>query len=93
MAQKAIIDSNAISPMIRMEEITVKVPKGLPGPYLKKKIEDLVREEELKWALFERCKEELSLSKEDLEELERAREMAWCETKKKYGDYFILERF
>ncbi len=71
--------------MIKMEEITVKVPKGLPGPYLKKKIEDLVREEELKWALFERCKEELSISKEDLEELERAREKAWCETKTKYG--------
>jgi hypothetical protein len=31
-----------------MGEITVKVPKGLPGPYLKKKIDDLVRKEELK---------------------------------------------
>lgn len=46
-----------------MEEITVKVPKGLPGPCLKKRIEDLVREEELRWSLFEKCKEELSLSK------------------------------
>jgi hypothetical protein len=46
-----------------MEEITVKVPKGLPGPRLKKRIEDLVREEELRWSLFEKCKEELSLSK------------------------------
>jgi hypothetical protein len=69
-----------------MEEITVKVPRGLPGPYLKKKkIDGLVREEELKWALFERCKEDLSLSEDDLVELERAREKAWCETRKKYG--------
>lgn len=68
-----------------MEEITVKVPKGLTGPYLKKKIDDLVREEELKWALFERCKDELSLTKEDLAQLESVRERAWEETRKKYG--------
>ena len=68
-----------------MEEITVKIPKGLPGPYLKKTIDDLVKEEELKWALFERCKEELSLSEDDLQELEAAREKAWTETRKKYG--------
>lgn len=67
-----------------MEEITVKVPKGLPGPYLKKKIDALVREEELKWALFERCKDELSLSEDDLVRLEAARERAWSETRKKY---------
>lgn len=67
-----------------MEEITVKVPKGLPGPYLKKKIDALVREEELKWALFERCKDELSLSEDDLVMLEAARERAWSETRKKY---------
>jgi hypothetical protein len=71
--------------MILMEEITIKVPKGLPGSYLKKKIDDLVREEELKWALFERCKEELSLTEDDLKELEIARERAWSETRKKYG--------
>ncbi|MCX6674391.1 MAG: hypothetical protein NTY37_11510 [Methanothrix sp.] len=68
-----------------MEEIIVKIPKGLTGPYLKKKIDDLVREEELKWALFERCKEELSLSEDDLEGLEIAREKAWCGARKKYG--------
>ncbi len=68
-----------------MDEIIVKVPKGLLAPYLKKKIEDLVKEEELKWALFERCKEELSLEVEDLEALEKARELAWSETRKKYG--------
>ena len=28
-----------------MEEITIKIPKGLPGPYLKKKIDDLVKGE------------------------------------------------
>jgi hypothetical protein len=82
---KAIIHFKCNSPMILMEEITIKVPKGLPGPYLKKKIDDLVREEELKWALFERCKEELSLTEDDLEELEIARERAWSETRKKYG--------
>jgi hypothetical protein len=68
-----------------MEEITIKVPKGLSGSYLKKKIDDLVREEELKWALFERCKDELSMTADDLEELESARERAWSETRKKYG--------
>lgn len=84
-SQKAIIQLRSNSLTIQMEEITVKIPKGLPGPYLKKKIDDLVREEELKWALFERCKEELSLTDEDLLELEQAREMAWSETRKKYG--------
>ncbi|OPY48776.1 MAG: hypothetical protein A4E48_02568 [Methanosaeta sp. PtaU1.Bin060] len=67
-----------------MEEITVKIPKGLPGAYLKKKIDELVKEEELKWALFERCKEELSLTEDDLEDLEKAREKAWGKTRKKY---------
>lgn len=68
-----------------MDGIIVKIPKGLRGPYLKKRIEDLVREEELRWSLFERYKEELSLSEEDIGELEKAREKAWSETRKKYG--------
>ena len=68
-----------------MEEIVVKVPKGLPIPYFKRKIEDLVREEELKWALFERCKQGLSLGEEDLDALEDARELAWKEMRKRYG--------
>lgn len=46
---------------------------------------DLVQKDELKWALFERCKEELSLDRDDLDALEAAREKAWCETRKKYG--------
>lgn len=75
-----------------MEEITVKIPKGLPGPYLKKKIDALVREEELKWALFERCKDELSLTEDDLVGLEAARERAWSETRKKYDLHEILTR-
>ena len=68
-----------------MDEIIVKVPEGLPAPYLKKRIENLLKEEELKWALFERCKKELSLGEEDLEALEEARARAWSETRKKYG--------
>ena len=47
-SQKAIIQLRSNSLTIQMEEITVKIPKGLPGPYLKKKIDDLVREEVLK---------------------------------------------
>jgi hypothetical protein len=42
-------------------------------------------EEELKWTLFRRCKEELSLTEDDLMELETAREKAWSETRKKYS--------
>jgi hypothetical protein len=68
-----------------MEEIIIKVPQGLPVAYLKKKIEGLVREEELRLSLFERCKDELSLSKDDLEDLEKAREKAWSDTKKKHA--------
>jgi len=68
-----------------MDEISFKIAKRLPGLYLKKKFDDLVREEELKWALFERCKEELSLTEDDLLELEEAREKAWSETRKTYG--------
>jgi hypothetical protein len=42
-------------------------------------------EEELKWALFRRCKEKLFLTEDELMELEIAREKAWSETRKKYG--------
>jgi len=42
-------------------------------------------EDELKWALFRRCKEELSLTEDDLMEQETARKKAWSETGKKYG--------
>jgi len=42
-------------------------------------------EEVMKWALFRRCKEELSLTEDDLMELKTARDKAWSETRKKYG--------
>lgn len=68
-----------------MGEIVIKVPENLPTSFIKRKIDQLIREEELRWSLFEKCKEELSLTREDLDELEKAREEAWKETKKKYG--------
>ncbi|MGD2249232.1 MAG: hypothetical protein PVF58_12570 [Candidatus Methanofastidiosia archaeon] len=43
----------------------------------------MIKEEEMKWALFEKCKEELSLTEEDLDELEKIREESW-KAKKKY---------
>ena len=67
-----------------MSEITIKVPEEIPLPSIKKKIDELIKEEEIKWALFEKCKEELSLTEEDLSELEKVREESWKETKKKY---------
>ena len=68
-----------------MNEIRIKIPKEIPLPSLKRKIDELIKEEEVKWALFEKCKEEISLTEEELNELEKAREEAWKETKKKYG--------
>ncbi|HLB72160.1 MAG TPA: hypothetical protein VJJ51_14050 [Candidatus Methanoperedens sp.] len=68
-----------------MSEIIIQVPKEIPVSSLKRKIDELVREEEIRWVLFEKCIEELSLSEKDLEELEIAREEVWKETKKKYG--------
>lgn len=70
--------------MVTMNEITIKVPEGIPLPSLKRKIDELIKEEELKWALFKKCKEELSLTEEDLDELEKIREESWKEEKKKY---------
>ncbi len=67
-----------------MSEITVKIPKDIPSSLLKKKIDELVREEEVKWVLFERCKEELSLEEDELDALDGVREKVWKETKKKY---------
>lgn len=67
-----------------MSEITIKVPEEIPLPSLKRKIDELVKEEEMKWALFAKCKEELSSTEEDLDELEKIREELWKETKKRY---------
>jgi hypothetical protein len=68
-----------------MSEIKITVPEGIPLSPLKKKIKDLVKEEEIKWALFEKCKDELLLDKTDLDELEKLRDKAWQQTKKKYA--------
>jgi len=68
-----------------MAEIKIRVPNNVPSSVLKKRIEEVVREEELKWALFEKAKEEIALTDEDLEELERVREEVWRGIKKKYG--------
>ncbi len=67
-----------------MSEITIRVPEEIPLPPLKRKIDELVKEEEMKWALFEKCREELSLTEEDLDELEKIRDELWKETKKRY---------
>lgn len=68
-----------------MGEIKINVPEWLPLPFLKRKIDELIKEEEMKWALFQKCKDELSLGEEELMELEGAREKAWKETKKKFN--------
>jgi len=59
--------------------------ENMGEPSLKIKIDDLIREEEIRWVLFEKTKKELSLGEKELEELEIVREKAWKETKKKYG--------
>ncbi|MFB3766608.1 MAG: hypothetical protein ACE14P_15370 [Methanotrichaceae archaeon] len=65
--------------------IEVEVPEGVPLKPLKKKIDELVKEEEVRWVLFERAIEELDLSESDLECLEESRERIWMEEKKKLG--------
>ena len=65
--------------------IEVEVPEGLPLKSLMKKIDDLVKDEEARWVLFERSIAELNLSEVDLEELEEVREKIWKEEKKKLG--------
>jgi hypothetical protein len=65
--------------------IEVEIPEGLPPKSLKKKIDDLVKEEEAKWVLFERSIEELNLSEAELEGLEEVREQTWTKEKKKLG--------
>jgi hypothetical protein len=67
-----------------MSEIRIKIPDGIPVNHLKRKIDELVREEEIKWLVFSKCKEELSLDKKELIQLEKDREDAWIEIKKKY---------
>ena len=63
----------------------MEVPEGLPLKSLMKKIDDLVKDEEARWVLFERSIVELNLCEVDLEELEEVREKIWTEEKKKLG--------
>ncbi len=68
-----------------MSIIEVEVPERLPLKPLKKKIDELVKEEEARWVLFERSVEEINLSEAELEELEGVRERIWKEEKKRLG--------
>ena len=68
-----------------MSELLIQIPKDVPVSSLKRKIDDLIREEEIRWFLFEKFKNELSLGEKELVELEIVREEAWKETKIKYG--------
>lgn len=68
-----------------MGVIEVEVPEGIPLKPLKKKIDELVKEEEARWVLFERAVDELDLSESDLDSLEKVRENVWKEEKKKLG--------
>jgi len=47
-----------------------------------KKIDDLIKEEETRWVLFERAVVDLDLTEEDLLALEEVREKVWREEKK-----------
>lgn len=69
-----------------MGVIEVEVPEGIPLKPLKKKIEELVKEEEARWVLFERAVEELNLTEAELEDLETVREKVWKEERKKILD-------
>jgi hypothetical protein len=65
--------------------IEVEVSEGLPMKPLKKKIDELVREEVARWVLFERSVAEINLSEAELGELEKVRERVWTEEKKRLG--------
>ena len=65
-----------------MPTITIDVPENVPVEIIKRKIQKLIKEEQLKWELFEKAKEELNLTEEDLEDFEKAREEAWKEIRK-----------
>jgi hypothetical protein len=65
--------------------IKVEIPDFLPMKPLKKKIDDLVKEEEIRWVLFRRAIGDLDLNNEDLLVLEEVREKAWKEEKKSLG--------
>ncbi len=68
-----------------MGEMKVKVPEGMPMDFLREKINELIREEEVRWTLFETSREELSIDRAEMEDLEQVRESVWKDEKKKYG--------
>ena len=68
-----------------MGEMKVKVPEGIPMDSLREKINELIREEEVRWTLFETSREELSIDRAEMEDLEQVRESVWKDEKKKYG--------
>ena len=68
-----------------MSELLIQIPKDIPVSSIKRRIDDLIQEEEIRWVLFEKCKNELALNEKELGELEIVREKAWKETKKRYG--------
>jgi len=68
-----------------MGEMKVKVPESIPMDSLREKINELIREEEVRWTLFETSREELSIDRAEMEDLEQVRESVWNEEKKKYG--------
>lgn len=68
-----------------MSELLIQIPKDIPVASIKRRIDDLIQEEEIRWVLFEKCKKDLALNEKELGELEIVREKAWKETKKRYG--------
>jgi len=52
---------------------------------LKKKIDQLIKKEGVRWALFYKSREELAINREELEDLEEIRKKIWSEEKKRYG--------
>ena len=71
-----------------MGVIEFQVPEGLPLNALKKKIDNLIKEEESRWALFEGSKEKLNRSKNELNEPDEIEEKTKKEDRKKILDKY-----
>ena len=71
-----------------MGVIEVQVPEGLPLNALKKKIDDLVKEEEARWSLFKGSKGELTHTKTVLEEPDEIEENDMKKDRKKILDKY-----
>ena len=68
-----------------MGGIEFDIPDFRPIKPLKKKIDELIKEEETRWVLFRRAVDDLDLKEEDLLVLEEMREKVWKEEKKNLG--------